>query len=135
LLETARRNFEAETKHSATVDDKAQKASGLAGILIAIAFALVKPDALDAVEQQYGTLPLSLLYLSFLLFLACILMCLTAMWLRNVPVGGISVRAHELSARLLLSIHDIDDELMAVYLENQLQIWKGIIEERHTANV
>ena len=123
LLATAQRNVDAETKHSTT------------GILIAVAFALVKPDSLESLQRQYGMLPLVLLYLSLLLLLACILTCLTAMWLRSVPVGGISIQAHELSARLLLAYPVIDDDLMAAYLENQLQVWKDINQERHAANM
>lgn len=51
LLKTAERNFEAAAKHSATIDDKAQKTSALAGVLVAFGF--IKPEGLAALQQRF----------------------------------------------------------------------------------
>jgi hypothetical protein len=136
LLNTAERNFDAAVRHAASVDDKAQKASGLASIFLAVAFGFVKPESISALQQQYGTNSLWLLGSVLLLLVASVGLCLRAMWLRKVPVGGISLSSHEMSARFLLQVplEDLDDELMAAYKDNQIEIWKSAIAERLSAN-
>lgn len=134
LLTTAERSFEAAVKHAAIVDDKAQKTSALAGVLVGLGF--IRPESLALLQQHFGSLSLVLVYVILILLVVSIVLCLRAMWLRKVPLGGLSVTAHEQSARLIMSFGDeIDDELMAAYCENQLEVWKRAIEERHEANV
>ncbi|MCU1329727.1 MAG: hypothetical protein JWN34_5097 [Bryobacterales bacterium] len=137
LLKTAERNFEAAVKHAATVDDKAQKTSGLAGIFLAVAFGFIKPETLAALRQQYGGLSLGLLYGALFLFVTTVILCLRAMWLRKVPSGGVSIASQELAADFLLTLPetDLDDEMMAAYKENEVEVWKAAIEERSKANV
>src|SRR5436305_13915112 len=45
-----------------------------------------------------------LLYAVLILLVASVGLCLRAMWLRKIPVGGISVAAHERSARLIFAL-------------------------------
>jgi hypothetical protein len=136
LLKTAERNFDAAVKHAATVDDKAQKTSGLAGIFLAVAFGFIKPETLVALRQQYGDFSLGLLYAVLLLFVASVGLCLRAMWLQRVPTGGVSLASQELSARILLALPeaDLDDEMMEAYKDNEIEVWKAAIDERAEAN-
>jgi hypothetical protein len=134
LLRTAERNFEAFVKHSATIDDKAQKTSALAGVLVAFGF--IKPEGLASLQQAFGPLALVLLHLILAFLVVSVTLCLRAMWLRKVPIGGISVAAHERSGRVILRFgDDIDDDLMRAYRENQLALWKQAIAERFATNM
>lgn len=136
LLKTAERNFEATVKHATTVDDKAQKTSALASGFLAVAYGFVKPESLQELQKDFGVVALILLYTILVLFLTSVGLCLRAMWLRKVPVGGISLTAHERAARAVLDVtHDVPDEVMAAYREVQIEVWKAAINERHDANI
>jgi hypothetical protein len=140
LLKTAERNFEAAVKHATTIDDKAQKAGAVAGIILAAGF--LKPEFFATLKDQYGPAAPVPLYMAVFLLLISLLLCLRAMWLRKVPAGGMSLAAHERSARVLLAFWDLEkiDEallisLVVAYRENQLDVWKAAIQSRHEANV
>jgi hypothetical protein len=60
LLKTAERDFDAAVKHAASIDDKARKTSGLAGLFLAAAFGFVKPESLATLREHYGLVALGL---------------------------------------------------------------------------
>lgn len=136
LLKTAERNFDSTVKHAGTVEDKAQKTSGLASIFLAVAFGFVKPESLQGLQQQYGNTSLILLFVVLFLLVGSIIACLFAMWQREVPVGGVSLDAHEEVAGLVLQFaaKDINDDLLYFYKTNQLDIWRSATEERFCVN-
>ena len=137
LLKTAERDFEATVTHSALIDDKAQKTSALAGLFLAAAFGFIKPESLTALREQYGSLALLLLYGALACFVATLVLCLRAMWLKDVPTSGVSLESQEMSAEFLLDLteQELDADMMAAYKRNQVEIWKSAIAERFTANV
>src|SRR3954453_22620606 len=136
LLRTAERNFEATVKHASTVDDKAQKTSGMASIFLALAFGFVKPESMAELQQQFGNTSLWLLCIVLFLLVASVIVCLLAMWQRKVPVGGVSLDAHQEAADVVLAFAPgmIDDELMYYYKTNQIDIWRVATEERLQVN-
>ena len=81
LLKTAEREFDATVKHFASIEDKAQKTSGLAGLFLAAAFGFMKPESLTALRDQYGISALALLFLALALFVLTVILCLRAKWL------------------------------------------------------
>lgn len=99
LLKTAERDFDATVKHAALIDDKAQKTSGLAGLFLAAAFGFVKPESLAVLRAQYGVWALVLLFIALLPFVATVVICLRAMWLKDVPTSGLSLETQEMSAQ------------------------------------
>ena len=137
LLKTAERDFDAAVKHAAAIDDKAQKTSGLAGLFLAAAFGFVKPESLATLREQYGLVALGLLYLALSLFVVTVVLCLRAMWLKDVPTSGVSLESQEMSAEFLLQLEDadLDEEMMVAYRSNKIEIWRSTIAERFTANV
>jgi hypothetical protein len=136
LLVTAQRDFDANVKHSASMDDKAQKLSGLSGIFLAVAFGFVRPESLIELRKHFGNPSLLLLGLSLALLVACIVVCLLAMWHREVPLSGISLGAHEDAVNIVREFPSgtIDDELTEFYRQNQIDIWRAATDECRAVN-
>ena len=135
LLKIAEREFDATVKQFASIEEKAQKTSGLAGLFLAAAFGFMKPESLSALQDQYGISALGLLFLALLLFVVTVVLCLRAMWLQHVPTVGVSLETQAMSAELLLQIgEDLDEEMMIAYKSNQLDIWRATIAEHASAN-
>ncbi|MCU1329935.1 MAG: hypothetical protein JWN34_5305 [Bryobacterales bacterium] len=135
LLAVAEREFDATVKHFALIEDKAQKTSGLAGLFLAAAFGFMKPESLSALRQQYGLVALGLLFLALLLFVVTVVLCLRAMWLKDVPMAGVSLESQGMAAELVLQIGDeLDEEMIFAFKSNELDIWRATITERVTAN-
>lgn len=130
LLKTAEREFDATVKHFASIEDKAQKTSGLAGLFLAAAFGFMKPESLTALRDQYGISALALLFLALALFVLTVILCLRAMWLKHVPTVGVSLETQAMSAGLLLQIDaELDEEMVFEYKSNQLDIWRATVAE------
>jgi len=135
LLKTAQREFDATVKHFGIIEEKAQKTSGLAGLFLAAAFGFMKPESLAALREQYGLLALGLLFLALLLFVTSVVLCLRAMWLKDVPTSGVSLESQAMSAEVLLQLPDeLDEEMIFAYKSNELDIWRATIAERVSAN-
>src|SRR5580704_17305797 len=96
LLKTAERDFDAAVKHATSIDDKAQKTRGLGGLFLAAAFGFVKPESLVTLREQYGVVALGLLYLALSLFVITVVLCLRAIWLKDVPTSGVSLESQEM---------------------------------------
>jgi hypothetical protein len=136
LLVTAERNFEATVNHAAAVDDKAQKTSGMASIFLALAFGFVKPQSMAELREDFGNTSLGLLCVVLFLLVASVIVCLLAMWQRKVPIGGISLEAHQEAADVVLAFAPdmINDELIYYYRTTQVDIWRAATEERLQVN-
>jgi hypothetical protein len=124
-------------KHGAVIDDKAQKTGGVAGAFLAAAFAFIKPETMIELRKHYGgNFSLAMLFIALLAFPICIAICLRTMWLRKVPIGGLSVKSHEMLSDYFLIVPNeyLDDTAMETYKSNQVDVWKGVIKERYEAN-
>ncbi len=78
------------------IEDKAQKAAGLAGLFLAAAFSFLRKDSLQSLSVFLGWTGLSILGLSIALMLACILLSAWVLWAREMitPPDPESVLRH-----------------------------------------
>jgi hypothetical protein len=66
------------------IEDKAQKAAGLAGLFLAAAFSFLRKDSLETLSAFLGWTGLSILALSIGLMLACVLVSAWVLWAREM---------------------------------------------------
>ena len=62
------------------IEDKAQKAAGLAGVFLAAAFAFLRKDSLTSLAELLNVLGLVILTISIVLMLACVSLAAWTLW-------------------------------------------------------
>src|SRR3954452_2457659 len=125
VLAVATENYKDNLRVLAALDDKAQKMGGVAGLFLAVPFALVKPDTLGPLRNAVGMTGLLLLGGSITLFVACIALCLVVMWVRNVhpPPDFVAVKAL-VDDLLRLASEKLTEERQESYCSDKLIMWQ-----------
>lgn len=83
-LTTSTEMYKENSRILALIEDKAQKAAGLAGIFLAAAFAFLRKDALETLMEATGWPGLSVLSAAIGLMLFCVLTCAWVLWARRM---------------------------------------------------
>src|SRR5580658_748638 len=77
---------EAASKITARLEDKAQQSGGMAGLFLAAAFGFVKPEAIAGLLHGSNGWTAFLLVNIIVIFLLCLVACLSVLWLRSTPL-------------------------------------------------
>jgi hypothetical protein len=120
---------------SGLLDDKAQKAGGLAGVFLAAAFGFVKTNEVNAFTNVYGRYSGLLLIGSIILFIVCLGTCLSVMWVRGAPLPlGISALRRMLLDISEISAEELTDQVRWKFYLEQVEIWMKILDLQRSLN-
>jgi hypothetical protein len=127
-LATALENYKDNARVLSAFDDKAQKMGAIAGLFLAVPFAFAKPADMRTLSTTVGTFGMRTLLVAIASFMACIVLCLAAMW-----VGTIDAPLDlETSRRLVEDLVPLlpgrpEDQRIENHFRDKLNIWQECI--------
>lgn len=128
--------YKENTRISGLLDDKAQKAGGLAGVFLVAGFGFIKGGDVKAFTFTYGGDSGYLLVGSIVLFILCLGVCLAVMWVRASPSPvGIPALERMLQDFSVVDASELTDDVQQRYYSDQLAIWKTITELQQSSNL
>jgi hypothetical protein len=134
-VKSASEIYKDNARISGLLDDKAQKAGALAGIFVAAAFGFIKTNEVNDFTIAYGRYSESLLIGSIILFIFCLGVCLSVMWVRGVPMPlGIVALKRLLSDLSGLSPDELTEQVRRNFYLDQLAIWTKILDLQSAFN-
>ncbi len=134
-IKWAGETYKDNARISALLDDKAQKAAGLAGIFLAAAFGFVKTDDVNVFTLVYGNYSKPLLIGSLIFFIFCLVTCLSVMWVRKTPSPlGVPALQHMLLDLAALPEDELTTEVKGNFYREQLDLWLQVLNLQSALN-
>jgi MFS family permease len=123
------------SKITARLEDKAQQTGGMAGLFLAAAFGFVKPESVAGMLHGSNGWAAFLLLNVIVIFLLCLIACLSVLWLRNTPLPLTLPMLTSFNEDLLrLPADRLSEEVQENYYRDRISIWEDILEKRKILN-
>ncbi|MGA2992019.1 MAG: hypothetical protein ABSD88_16205 [Candidatus Korobacteraceae bacterium] len=124
LVASGEASYKESTRITSVLDDKAQKASALAGIFLAAGFAALRPDTISKLSY----VALALLSAAILLLLLSVAFGLAVMWARtNAEPLSVSHVLSMVDDLLRIPAHEVTDAREGNFYRDQGRIWNECV--------
>jgi hypothetical protein len=134
-LDLASDAYKNNVRIAAQLDDKAQKASTVAGLFPAAAFAFLKAGNVGGLLAGMGVYAIVIFIATMAVFICCLAACLSVMWIRRMPAPLAPALVNSMNDDLLvLQDEDVTDRMQANHYREQVLLWMPIIDGQITIN-
>jgi hypothetical protein len=124
VLVAAAEGYKDNSRILTALDDKAQKMGAIAGVFLAVPFAVLKPDSIKSFYGIVGVSGLLMLAVAVVLFMICIGLCLIVMWVRSIKPPLDLTAVKDLTDDLLRSpAGDLTEDVQERYCNDKISIW------------
>jgi hypothetical protein len=131
VLAIGAESYKDNSRILAALDDKAQKMGAIAGLFLAVPFAVLRPDSVRPLHDMVGVPGLLMLAVAVILFMICIGLCLIVMWARSVrpPLDFNSVKGF--TDDLLHSpAGNLTEDVQERYCNDKISVWEECLSEQ-----
>jgi hypothetical protein len=128
-IAVASENYKDNVRIFASLDDKAQKMGGIAGLFLGVLLALVKPDQMGTLLTAIGTTGVWVLTSVILLLITCVIFSLWCMWTGRIS-APLSLGHMKMIVDNLAEESELDEKAQETYCKERIAIWKTCIEDQ-----